>query len=709
MTQIEADIFVSYRRNIDGEAAARITSELRSLFGASQVFLDVDHASIPPGSEFPQRLREAVACSKVVLAMISPYWHDELVTRSFDKSANAWIADVDASKAPDWVRRELGLALQLGKIVIPIRVQKAMLPSADQLPSDLQGLAIKNDIELPTTDPARSIALEGLTIELLKHVPRRITSIEAKSLIEAAKSLAEVQDYDAAATKSEEAFSVAINASDETTALKASLYCATCLFQYLWNLKSTRRSEATIPKAIARIESTLKLAEGLNAPRAYIDHIRMMLAVREGRDEDVIELASRIESETDTLFDNPHNFQVDAVNQTLEALLRLEKKSEAMAYVEKSRSLEKLVDGDCKLLLAATRLPVTKEVGEFAILCQHLTETNAAPRAKVVPIVGRLASIFNERDQVPETFRLLQLAYVIAEPMDDPQVLSNICMQIGEVASILNERSECAAWLAKADVWVERCRDSRVEKINEQWASLRCNALVNRGRSLKRLAKDEADPETKCEQLVSAKSSFEESIQFATENQRLLRGESGLFIAQTYMWIGMTCRDLGMLLDAAAAFRSARERPEVLAVPWAKLKIGVPCWHDEIVNLAESGRIKESKRSADSFRKSGFAQPDDIEQLTRFEKHVEEDIQPIVDWLACPEAIRITQLGRESVRNAVAEQISPLIQWWDESHSMINHGQQSSYSISGDAEHFRELSREYAAVLSTLFLSMRSA
>lgn len=663
---MEADIFISYRRNIDGESAARLTGELRSIFGDSQVFLDVDHASIPPGTEFPQRLRDAVTNAKVVLAIISPRWLEELVSRNFDKEVGAWEEATNASFAPDWVRRELGLALELGKIVVPIRVQKAVLPSADQLPSDLQGLVFKNDIELPPTDPARKVALDGLQAELLKHVLRRITSLEAKSLIEDATSLGEKLEYEAAALKAEEAMKVAAKANDETTALKASLYAASCLIQHLWNLKSLPRSEARIGKVCDRIEDLILIAKRNQSPRVYIDHIRMMLAVQKGRDEEVVEIASRIEDEIDTLFANPFNFQIDAVNQSIEALLRLGRKSEALAYVEKSRSLESLVEDEGKFILAATRLPVTEEVVEFSNLCQQLAATDVVPRERMVPLIGRLASIFNNRGQLPETFQLLQLAYSVAEPLDDPLTLANVCMQIGEVASVLNEHSTCIEWLAKGDIWVESCRDSRVETIKEQWASLRCNSLVNRGRSLNRLAKGETDSEVKCERLLLAKSNFEEAIQFAVENQSLLRGDSGLFIAQTYMWIGMTCRELGMFIDAATAFRSARERPEVMAIPWAKSKIGAPCWHDEIVSLAESGRIKESRRSADSFRKSGYAQPEAIEHLSKFEKHLEDDIQPIFDWLNCPEAIRINALGRKSVREAVAEQISPLLQWWDE-------------------------------------------
>jgi hypothetical protein len=73
------DIFISYRRNIDGEAAARLTRELRDFFGESKVFLDV--TSLTPDAQYPQRLRDAVSDAKVILPIISPKWVKELKER----------------------------------------------------------------------------------------------------------------------------------------------------------------------------------------------------------------------------------------------------------------------------------------------------------------------------------------------------------------------------------------------------------------------------------------------------------------------------------------------------------------------------------------------------------------------------------------------------------------------------------------------------
>ena len=124
-----ARIFLSYRRTDAPGHAGRIYDALVSHFGDERVFMDVD--DIPPGRSFPQVLDEALAACDVLLALIGPQW----LARS-RRLGRRRLDDPD-----DFVRLEIGRALQRGIIVIPVLVQDARMPTRQDLPEPVAPLA----------------------------------------------------------------------------------------------------------------------------------------------------------------------------------------------------------------------------------------------------------------------------------------------------------------------------------------------------------------------------------------------------------------------------------------------------------------------------------------------------------------------------------------------------------------------------------------
>src|SRR5271166_3159555 len=125
-------IFVSYRRQETSHLAGRLYDRLAGRFGESQVFIDVD--AIGPGVEFAEEIFRAVADCKVLLAIIGPTWltaTDERGCRRLD--------DPD-----DIVRLEVEAALARDVWVIPILVEGAVMPTRQDLPESLAGLAHRN-------------------------------------------------------------------------------------------------------------------------------------------------------------------------------------------------------------------------------------------------------------------------------------------------------------------------------------------------------------------------------------------------------------------------------------------------------------------------------------------------------------------------------------------------------------------------------------
>ena len=133
-------IFISYRRK-DAAHAGRLSDRLTERFGRGQIFQDID--SIEPGADFAEEIADAVASCQVLLALIGDGW-----LKVKDPAGRRRLDD-----PKDFVRLEIQAALIGGIRVIPILIDGAKMPRADQLPSSLAGLARYQALELsPSRD-----------------------------------------------------------------------------------------------------------------------------------------------------------------------------------------------------------------------------------------------------------------------------------------------------------------------------------------------------------------------------------------------------------------------------------------------------------------------------------------------------------------------------------------------------------------------------
>lgn len=121
-------IFISYRRSDSEVYAAALAQEVQRGLSAWKVFLDLE--GIDSGQDFAKIIRSALADSPVMLVVIGQGWlhaHDSAGRR--------------LDRHDDWVRTEIREALQLKRRVIPVLVQSAAMPAADDLPDDIRQLA----------------------------------------------------------------------------------------------------------------------------------------------------------------------------------------------------------------------------------------------------------------------------------------------------------------------------------------------------------------------------------------------------------------------------------------------------------------------------------------------------------------------------------------------------------------------------------------
>ena len=134
-------IFVSYRRKVSKTLTYRLVDELQRQFGEPKVLFDV--ASIDPGLPYSEAIKTAIDRCSVVLIVIGPQWLS--------------MTDVDGSPRlddpEDGIRREVEIALNSDARVVPVLVDGAQMPGADQLPNGMRHLAELQAVAL-AEDPA---------------------------------------------------------------------------------------------------------------------------------------------------------------------------------------------------------------------------------------------------------------------------------------------------------------------------------------------------------------------------------------------------------------------------------------------------------------------------------------------------------------------------------------------------------------------------
>jgi hypothetical protein len=154
-------IFISYRREETAYPAGWLYDRLADRFGGGQVFKDVD--SIELGDDFVEVITRAVGSCDVLLALIG----DEWLTIT-DAHGRRRLDDPD-----DFVRLEIEAALTRNVRVIPILVDGASMPRADELPDSLARLVRRQALEL---SPARFDFDSG---RLLKVLDRTLAEVRA--------------------------------------------------------------------------------------------------------------------------------------------------------------------------------------------------------------------------------------------------------------------------------------------------------------------------------------------------------------------------------------------------------------------------------------------------------------------------------------------------------------------------------------------------
>jgi len=147
-------IFISYRQEDAKAWAISLRDHLADVFGNDEVFLDKDTLH---SGDWRKQLQVALDRCKVVLVVIGP----------------RWLTITDERKRPrinlddDVHHQELALALSRSELtIIPVLVDDATMPRAEQLPQDLQELCEKQARKIDDSHARRKVDLKMLVNDI---------------------------------------------------------------------------------------------------------------------------------------------------------------------------------------------------------------------------------------------------------------------------------------------------------------------------------------------------------------------------------------------------------------------------------------------------------------------------------------------------------------------------------------------------------------
>lgn len=157
-------VFVSYRRQDSQGSTGRLADRLGQLVGDDiPVFVDID--SIRPGQDFRRVIADTLAKCDVTLVIIGPRW----LSATDDKGRRR------LDDPTDLHRLEVESALASTATTIPVLVEGAAMPSADELPDSIEQLAYLHAAEVLVR---RFAADADYLAEMITTEVARVSSLE---------------------------------------------------------------------------------------------------------------------------------------------------------------------------------------------------------------------------------------------------------------------------------------------------------------------------------------------------------------------------------------------------------------------------------------------------------------------------------------------------------------------------------------------------
>lgn len=426
------------------------------------------------------------------------------------------------------------------------------------------------------------------------------------------------------------------------------------------HLNETERKNVT-----ARIDSHIGELEALELPSADIALERALLARLEAKPDEALRYAQEVERETD----DPEMLG-DALLVQLQASWQSGSPERGLDLRDRIEAVEgRLCRGDSKLVLRASWLRTlvraeacrTGDVADFVALVRTLVSTSEVPPARAVIVIDEVVRDFGRANHLQGASALLKLALEATSAAQDVSRSAIISLQIAEASAELGEAADAYKHLGLADGWIDRLKSDGAS----EWATRKAVALVTSGNVEARLAKqlEVSDASESGRHRRAAYEKFKEALAFLEAREAEVTGDFGGFHAELRLRLGEVADALGLRLEAAGFFRSARS---IQIMSDDRLRaLGIRAWTREADALLFGGKPAEARAVL-----SEFVAAPDVPDSARVQARsnicwLDNHIAPVAAWLESDAAAQLTRkVMRDGLRPVIADQLRPLTDWF---------------------------------------------
>lgn len=483
--------------------------------------------------------------------------------------------------------------------------------------------------------------------------------------------------YDASAEKYERAARLADSRDDSAFQAKALLNAAR---SWTGHLMDGPGPPDLADPLLSRIESHLVTADSLGASLAELAVQRALLALLRQDPQAMLDHAVDALESDDAVADD----RASALHLRLQALRMLGRTEDAV-FLCGDDELAPLCDEasgaawfNLRLervrVLAAGKALSADELHRFVRDVRTRVGTEGFPLAvELAVMLGELGSYLNSEDYFDEASTTGAAGYEIAQMQTDTELTISLALQTAELAAQADNEAEARRFLGHAESTVSEIDDP------SSAATVRALTLFTRGRVLTELAGREGlDNQSAQKLFLDAQGALAEAAEFVSARRENLGGRGGveLFLADIEYWRGQVAGSLGRPAEAVTHLQAARS-DAAMANPRFAREAGMRAWLLESKALREGDSPEAAHKvlgdllaTLDGFSDQELATPP-LEEVTKqargFYKYLGDTELPLLEWLRSPAAQAIGLMARQSsLREAVAEQVAPLVAWWKE-------------------------------------------
>ena len=482
-----------------------------------------------------------------------------------------------------------------------------------------------------------------------------------------------------------------------------------CKIEILHDLLVSRQSdEVETTKILARIEMVRDEFQKIDNPNDERNIEKALHALRTKEPNDALNFAKIVENETDN-----SEIKAQALLIQLQANWQLNTPEMGLILKDRVQSLAGELETEALLALSGTWLMTlrrakraTKEdVEGYLAILQKMVAKKRESCSFLLSYIEDVASGPIENNDEYEIVKTLMLyALNLASNIPDSLRYVTFSLQMAVIAAEFESENEAMTYLNNSERWIDNLKSSGDRT---SWFHRKATALAMRGKIKFRLA-EKASGTDHLGYLRNSMAAYEElkkAVEFTEKNESEITGDFVGFCADINIQLGDAAVILGRHAEAAEYFRKGRTERIMSDVKLKKL--GISAWKKEITSLLHIGKLNEVRAQLREMINSPLVVEAVQNEAKQKIAYIDEHILPVTRWFGSPAAEDIKKVvytNSGGLRQVIAEQVRPLLEWFGEfpAKNGVGHAYSELFDIWGRGGFSRVVAAIQASPLNTI-------